>query len=170
MIRNVDKRLGVGPNYETLKSHPFFKGLPWDADDLKKSNAPFVPDSKKSNFDASHELEEMFIDDSPLRIRRRSASRDYSKLPGGPNGELATQLQLMETSFTNYNFEWRKKGMKPPPVSTHPANHTAMSVESDPSHITDTQHSEIMTDLSRQPKPNDAIGNSWASLPGAENK
>jgi serine/threonine kinase 32 len=51
------------------------------------------------NFDASYELEEILLEENPLRAKKRSAKRDYSKLPGGETGEMAKELLKMEKRF-----------------------------------------------------------------------
>ncbi|KAI3654749.1 hypothetical protein MP228_000129 [Amoeboaphelidium protococcarum] len=115
--RDIDKRIGHGEeNFRLFKQHPFFNKeinghgpIDWDLMEQKKFKPPYVPDSKRANFDASHELEELLLEENPLRVKKRANVKDYSKMPGGETGEIATQLQIMEKKFTV--FDYQKKGL-----------------------------------------------------------
>ena len=54
-----------------------------------------VPQSKKANFDASHELEELLLEDNPLKAKQRK-DRDIST--------LSAEMRQMEEQFTIYDF------------------------------------------------------------------
>eukprot|EP00158_Paraphelidium_tribonemae_P006298 Partr_v1_DN27766_c1_g1_i3_m67244 putative AGC YANK protein kinase len=113
--RDITKRLGAGKdNFKLLRDHPWFKikvgdqgPLDWDLVEQKKVKPPFVPDSKRANFDASHELEELLLEENPLRAKKRAGKRDYSKVPGGETGEYAKAYALMEVKFSTFNYERR---------------------------------------------------------------
>ncbi|TFK94111.1 kinase-like protein [Polyporus arcularius HHB13444] len=97
--RDPSRRLACKPNGEgflELKSHPWFSTIDWDTLDSKEQTAPFIPDSKKANFDASHELEELLLEDNPLRARQRK-ERDISS--------LSAEMRQMEEQFTAYDFK-----------------------------------------------------------------
>ncbi|KAJ1654202.1 hypothetical protein IWQ61_005823 [Dispira simplex] len=92
--RNIHKRLGFGDvNYQRLISHPWFEGIDWERLSQKQLTPLFVPDSKHSNFDATHELEELLMEDTPLRINNRSKN---PKL-------LSNEMLKIETEFTVYD-------------------------------------------------------------------
>lgn len=69
-------------------------------------------------------MEELLLEENPLRVKKRSGKKDYSKLPGGETGDMAKDLMIMERKFTNYNFE-RRNDPKPSPAPTRIANLTA---------------------------------------------
>ncbi|KAH9935881.1 kinase-like protein [Epithele typhae] len=97
--RDPTRRLACKPNGEgflELKSHPWFSTIDWDTLDTKEQTAPFIPDSKKANFDASHELEELLLEDNPLRARQRK-ERDITS--------LSAEMRQMEEQFTPYDFK-----------------------------------------------------------------
>lgn len=93
--RDTSKRLGCKPNGEgfaELRRHAWFKSIDWDTLESKEQIPPFVPDvsvtflahrlilsssqAKKANFDASHELEELLLEDNPLKAKARKANQD----------------------------------------------------------------------------------------------
>ncbi|KAI0675467.1 kinase-like protein [Trametes maxima] len=97
--RDPPKRLGCKPNgegFEELKRHPWFSTIDWDTLETKEQTAPFIPDNKKANFDASHELEELLLEDNPLRAKQRK-ERDLSS--------LSAEMRQMEEQFTSYDFK-----------------------------------------------------------------
>ena len=49
-----------------------------------------LPQSKKANFDASHELEELLLEDNPLRAKQRK-ERDISS--------LSSEMRQMEEQY-----------------------------------------------------------------------
>ncbi|KAI5120366.1 hypothetical protein M0805_006888 [Coniferiporia weirii] len=100
LTRNTDQRLGCRPNGDGLKDlqrHRWFNGLDWDALEAKEILPPFVPDSKKANFDSTHELEELLLEDNPLKARKRKANQDI--------GSLSVEMRQMEEQFTTYDYK-----------------------------------------------------------------
>jgi len=100
LTRNTDQRLGCRPNGEginELRRHSWFTGLDWDALETKELLPPFVPDSKKANFDSTHELEELLLEDNPLKPRKRKANQDLNN--------MSAEMRQMEEQFTTYDFK-----------------------------------------------------------------
>lgn len=102
---------------EAFKRHPWFKEYDWRVIEAKEATPPFEPDvrpdawlclfsgrrtradvgcpaarwrtqSKKANFDATHELEELLLEDNPLKARKRNPNLDVS--------ELSADYRMME--------------------------------------------------------------------------
>ena len=121
--RDVTKRLGVNEElYQKYMDQAWFKmevnqQPPVDfAFIAEKKVAPiFVPDAKQLNFDASHELEELLIEENTLSPGRRGPKRlNPKRLPGGATGPFAAELERLETKFSDFNFE------RPPQIITPP--------------------------------------------------
>ncbi|KAI0731226.1 kinase-like protein [Earliella scabrosa] len=97
--RDPSRRLACKPNgegFDELRRHPWFATIDWSTLESKSQTAPFIPDSKKANFDASHELEELLLEDNPLRAKQRK-ERDISS--------LSAEMRQMEEQFTPYDFK-----------------------------------------------------------------
>ncbi|GBB98943.1 hypothetical protein RclHR1_03370010 [Rhizophagus clarus] len=96
--RDISKRLGCGPNgLEDIKRHPWFEGIEWDKLETKMATPPFIPDSKRANFDATHELEELLLEDNPLKAKKRAN-------PNQDLSELSREMRMMEEKFLVYDF------------------------------------------------------------------
>jgi serine/threonine kinase 32 len=96
--REPSKRLACKPRtegYEELQQHPWFQSIDWEILESKELTPPFVPDSNKANFDASHELEELLLEDNPLKAKHRKANQD----------NLSAEMRQMEEQFTPYDFK-----------------------------------------------------------------
>ncbi|TDL20297.1 kinase-like protein [Rickenella mellea] len=110
LTRNPDHRLGCRPHDDSLKEfrrHPWFTCIDWERLDRKALTPPFVPDSKKSNFDPSLQLEEVLLDDDPLKARKRKANQDINN--------LSAEMRQMEEQFTTYDFRnMRRRSYCPP--------------------------------------------------------
>lgn len=78
--RDTKKRLGCRNGIEDFKNHPWFAGIDWRALEAKEATPPFEPDNKKANFDATHELEELLLEDNPLKAKKRDEKRDMNTL------------------------------------------------------------------------------------------
>lgn len=106
--RDPVKRFGCKPQgegYQELRRHPWFKTLDWDTLESKEQTPPFIPDvrphilfgknnshppqAKKANFDASHELEELLLEDNPLKAKARKANQD----------NLSAEMRQMEEQY-----------------------------------------------------------------------
>ncbi|KAF9945989.1 hypothetical protein BGZ70_003460, partial [Mortierella alpina] len=95
--RDITKRLGCTPEgLDGFKKHAWFHGLDWEALTAKEATAPFLPDSKRANFDATHELEELLMEDNPLKAKKRAQTT--------PETELSVERQMMEDKFIVYDF------------------------------------------------------------------
>jgi len=97
--RDPSRRLGCKPNgegLEDIKQHGWFRTIDWERLGAKELEPPFVPDSKKANFDATHELEELLLEDNPLKARKRNPNQNISN--------LSTEYRQMEEQFTSYDF------------------------------------------------------------------
>ncbi|RDB20883.1 Serine/threonine-protein kinase 32A [Hypsizygus marmoreus] len=96
--RDPNRRFGCKPNgegYQELRRHAWFKPIDWDTLESKEQTPPFIPDAKKANFDASHELEELLLEDNPLKAKARKANQD----------NLSAEMRQMEEQFTSYDFK-----------------------------------------------------------------
>lgn len=97
--KDPTKRLGCGPDgLNEIKSHPFFASIDWQQLLEKELIPPFVPDNQKVNFDATYELEEMLLEDNPLKARPRKKNRKPKA-----NKDLERDFQEMEAKFTSYS-------------------------------------------------------------------
>ncbi|GAA5887297.1 hypothetical protein JCM6882_002480 [Rhodosporidiobolus microsporus] len=96
--RDPKKRLGCKGTggLEAFKKHPWFNGYDWAVLEQKEAMPPFEPDSKKANFDATHELEELLLEDNPLKARKRNPNLDLS--------QLSADYRLMEQHFLPYDY------------------------------------------------------------------
>ncbi|KAI7899578.1 kinase-like domain-containing protein [Cokeromyces recurvatus] len=99
--RNISQRLGVGElGLQHLKAHPWMKNIDWNILATKTISAPFIPDEKKSNFDPTHELEEVLLEGNPLKVKKRAfqAKRNIS------DGAIIGEKQVLEEKFLSYDY------------------------------------------------------------------
>ncbi|EPZ33161.1 kinase-like protein [Rozella allomycis CSF55] len=95
LIRNPVERLGCrGAGFEEIKAHPWFQDLDWDLLVKKELTAPFIPDQKRANFDATYELEELLLEDNPLKAKKRQYKPGETK--------LSKEMQIIEDKFTPF--------------------------------------------------------------------
>ncbi len=93
--RDPRKRLGCRSGIDEFKVHPWFAGIDWPAMEAKRVTPPFEPDSKKANFDATHELEELLLEDNPLKAKKRNGNADFNSLP--------PEMRQMEEAFLPFD-------------------------------------------------------------------
>ncbi|KAI8924535.1 kinase-like domain-containing protein [Entophlyctis helioformis] len=105
ITRDVRQRLGTKESggVGRLREHPFFTDVDWNLIENKTSPPPFVPDSKRANFDATHELEELLLEDNPLKAKPRKKKKEHVET-GEPETALAKEMRIMEEKFTVYDF------------------------------------------------------------------
>ncbi|KAN0059792.1 hypothetical protein ACQY0O_008366 [Thecaphora frezii] len=106
--RDPKKRLGCRGGIEEFKAHPWFAGMDWAALETKSLTPPFEPDNKKANFDATHELEELLLEDNPLKAKKRNENADLSSMP--------PEMRQMEEFFLPFDHlkQRRKSYFKRP--------------------------------------------------------
>ncbi|KAG6908427.1 hypothetical protein DXG01_004652 [Tephrocybe rancida] len=95
--RDTSRRFGCKPHgegYQELRRNPWFKTIDWDTLESKEQTPPFIPDAKKANFDASHELEELLLEDNPLKAKTRKANQD----------NLSVEMRQMEDQCALFIF------------------------------------------------------------------
>lgn len=93
--RDPRKRLGCRSGIDEFKAHPWFASLDWSAMEAKRVTPPFEPDSKKANFDATHELEELLLEDNPLKAKKRNGNANFDALP--------PEMRQMEQHFLPFD-------------------------------------------------------------------
>ncbi|KAI9286196.1 hypothetical protein BC943DRAFT_359373 [Umbelopsis sp. AD052] len=109
LTRDPSQRIGVDGGFEKIRSHGWFKGIDWHAMERKELKPPFTPDSKRANFDPSHELEEILLEDNPLKVRKRS--KPVASNAGGSiksqisqNHDQSPEMQIMDDKFLTYDY------------------------------------------------------------------
>lgn len=139
--RDISKRLGCGPDgVKKFKEHPFFADIDWEKLAHKEMKPPFVPDNAKVNFDATYELEEMLLEDNPLKAKPRRKKRS-----NGPreNEELLVE---METKFTPFSAAKRAQELAQKAAEAKHAEHAALassSTRSSESNVHESPSSEM---------------------------
>ncbi|SNX85760.1 related to serine/threonine protein kinase [Melanopsichium pennsylvanicum] len=93
--RDPRKRLGCKSGIDEFKAHPWFAGVDWPAMEANRATPPFEPDSKRANFDATHELEELLLEDNPLKAKKRNGNADFDSLP--------PEMRQMEEHFLPFD-------------------------------------------------------------------
>jgi serine/threonine kinase 32 len=118
--RDINKRLGCkgSGGMARLKAHDWFRQVNWDLIQELGVKPPFEPDvspsapyfceafmmfdldflvmqSKKANFDATHELEELLLEDNPLKAKKRNPNLNIDT--------MSAEFRLMEESFLVYD-------------------------------------------------------------------
>ncbi|WVF72164.1 hypothetical protein IAT40_006976 [Kwoniella sp. CBS 6097] len=118
--RDPNKRLGYRPGgggFEDIKAHPWFRNINWDQLYNKEVVPPFEPDSKRANFDATHELEELLLEENPLKARKRKEGQDL---------ELMTpEMRMMEEHFKIFDYtKTQRRSYYTPATSASAAGQT----------------------------------------------
>ncbi|KAJ3186449.1 hypothetical protein HDU85_007268 [Gaertneriomyces sp. JEL0708] len=97
MTYQVTKRLGVGEEgKEAMRQHPFFADISWEKLMKKESTPLFCPPKNKANYDASHDLEEILLNENPLGTKTKSKKMDP--------GALSPEMMMIERQFAYYDW------------------------------------------------------------------
>ncbi|KAL0077586.1 kinase-like domain-containing protein [Phycomyces blakesleeanus] len=99
-------RLGCGPaGPRKFLQHAWFAGIDWRGLETKTAVSPFIPNSQESNFDAVHALEELLLEEVPLRptkytpkVHRSSGVSDV------PLTLDESELNLMDEKFLPFDY------------------------------------------------------------------
>ncbi|KAG0950253.1 hypothetical protein G6F57_000942 [Rhizopus arrhizus] len=111
LTRDITQRIGVEDSgFERLKRHPWLKDTDWDLLDSKTTSAPFIPDGTRSNFDPTHELEEVLLEDKPLKAKKKTAhcqqkkSMSKEELAAVALGNGYVEKVRLEQKFLLYDY------------------------------------------------------------------
>jgi len=127
--RNVSQRLGCkagGAGFRDIKAHPWMSDVDWEHLTSKSAQPPFIPDSKRANFDVTHELDEFLMVEKPLTHSKRKANPNLDK--------MKPEFRQLEEEFTVYDFMSSERKSYYPynqPVTT--VTRTSESLERDQS-------------------------------------
>ncbi|KAH7104699.1 kinase-like protein [Auriculariales sp. MPI-PUGE-AT-0066] len=128
LTRDVTARLACGGSdgdvSRDMKKHAWFAGVDWSALEGKVVASPFTIDPKKAHFDATHDLEELLLEDNPLRARERNPKQDINK--------LAVEYRQMEEKFLIYDFSRMERKSYYSPGQTNSAASYSMQTTSMP--------------------------------------
>lgn len=129
LYRDVHKRLGCrgSGGMPKLKQHPWFSGVDWDLMLNLGVKPPFEPDSKKANFDATHELEELLLEDNPLKAKKRNPNLNLDT--------MTADFRMMEENFQVYDhtkMSRRSWFVDPATVSKQGSEHATSTMTSLP--------------------------------------
>ncbi|OLL26753.1 Serine/threonine-protein kinase 32A [Neolecta irregularis DAH-3] len=86
LCKDPENRLGSG-GVSQISSHPFLDSFNF-TDLAQKRAPPIYSPSKTNNFDTTHELEELLLEQSPLELRARKVARNRD---GGTASKRKTQ-------------------------------------------------------------------------------
>ncbi|EIE84096.1 hypothetical protein RO3G_08801 [Rhizopus delemar RA 99-880] len=99
LTRDVDIRIGFGKQgFDRLIAHPWFADIDWQGIKLKKVNPPFVPDNKKANFDPTHELDELQLQDKTPKINMKNSKRNMDASHLDRSRQISNDQELLEQS------------------------------------------------------------------------
>ncbi|KAI8068218.1 kinase-like domain-containing protein [Gongronella butleri] len=159
--RSPDLRYGCGPGgIKKLKTHPWFQGIDWQALVDKTAIPPYKPNTDESNFDAVHELEELLLEEAPLRSHKR-----MPRMVTAPETEEDRQRQWMDDKFLPYDFT---KPRTPSPVPSAADTASLQSIKDGlvPAPATDDDDTQLLVNdtSSSSPTPSSPIPTRHTSL------
>ncbi|KAJ2715262.1 hypothetical protein H4R19_001302, partial [Coemansia spiralis] len=98
-------RLGCGPTgYEDIKAHPFFASLDWERIEARQAPPSFVPNNDMSNFDISHDLEEMLLEPDPLTETGTRQRKGNGRRPRAPSEHATAEYHMLTDSFATFDY------------------------------------------------------------------
>lgn len=106
-LLNPDPKTRLGAaGFDTLKNHPFFASIDFDALMRREIDPIFVPSRDKTNFDATYDLEELLLEEAPLEARaRRQRPREQLKEDATPQEVRTEELhRMIETLFEPFDY------------------------------------------------------------------
>ncbi|KAI8099861.1 kinase-like domain-containing protein [Halteromyces radiatus] len=115
LTRDINRRLGVGEKgFRRLMAHPWLQHIQWDLLESEQAVPPFIPDSKRANFDPTHELEEILLEDNPLKVRKRNQPKRSATSNANTSfrshgsevilPETSPERQMMEDKFVTFDY------------------------------------------------------------------
>ncbi|WVO20762.1 uncharacterized protein IAS62_002062 [Cryptococcus decagattii] len=146
--RDPNKRLGYRPGgggMNDIKNHPWFRNINWEQLYDKDVVPPFEPDSKRANFDATHELEELLLEENPLKARKRKEGQDI--------GLLSPEMRMMEQHFKVFDYtKAQRRSYYVPTPSQDSTIADTVAMSSNATHLSPT------INMTRSGTPSDQTG------------
>ena len=103
--KEAKERLGA-QNFESFTNHPFFYPIDFEALEEKRIRPIFKPREDKTNFDATHDLEELLLEEAPLEARTRNQKPRRQLKVGATAQEVrdAELHQMIERYFEPFDY------------------------------------------------------------------
>ncbi|KAJ3013518.1 hypothetical protein HKX48_005720 [Thoreauomyces humboldtii] len=96
MTTEVSNRLGCGVEGKArLRAHPYLETISWEKLIAKELVPVFVPPRNKANFDATHDLEEILLNDTPLGSKPKNKR---------PSQVISPEMLVIERQFLYYDY------------------------------------------------------------------
>ncbi|KAI7889007.1 kinase-like domain-containing protein [Mucor mucedo] len=103
---NPNKRLGYGDaGWAALVRHPFFRPINWNKLESKSIPPIFVP-ATQNNFDLTYDLEELFLEESPLTAHttKRVHKSNRKSLNDAITSKRERDLNMIDEKFKYFDF------------------------------------------------------------------
>lgn len=103
--RDRRKRIGAA-GFDTFTSNPFFQPIDFVALEKKEIPPVFVPSTEKTNFDATHDLEELLLEEQPLEARARRQKPRAELREDATDKEIREDElhRMVETMFEPFDY------------------------------------------------------------------
>ncbi|KAI1000605.1 hypothetical protein K3495_g7590 [Podosphaera aphanis] len=123
-----EKRLGCvkGEGFSSFVDNPFFRGIDFESLERKEIEPVFVPSSVKTNFDATYDLEELLLEESPLEARaRRMKPREKLKVDASEKEIREDGIyKLIDVQFTTFDYTAAGHERPAPPPAVNRSKET----------------------------------------------
>ncbi|KAJ9082391.1 hypothetical protein DSO57_1004960 [Entomophthora muscae] len=97
LVKDPSERVvGSDQSRLTVNKLPIFSAIDWDLLMKKMVPPPFCPNSQKPNFDMSHDLEELLLENNPLESLPSKRSKKVSK--------MSADMLYLEEAYLVYDY------------------------------------------------------------------
>ncbi|KAB8346381.1 hypothetical protein FH972_023423 [Carpinus fangiana] len=106
LTKDISQRMGAN-GFHNFTQHPFFQVVDFNALEVKQIRPIFKPSADKVNFDATYDLEELLLEESPLEARAKyQRPRAALKADASESDKRAEILhQMIEKDFEPFDYQ-----------------------------------------------------------------
>lgn len=103
--RKLCDRIGAN-GFDKFRNHPFFQSLDFGELEKQRISPVFVPNAEKTNFDATYDLEELLLEESPLEARmKHQKPRPALRSDATPREKRQDELyRMIEQYFEPFDY------------------------------------------------------------------